>query len=150
MKKLLLSFSMLMFVFIANAQQNKQAIEAKLKAMEVAWNNSSLQKDRGAKVYSEILADDFYATCSDGVARNKVEIIKFDTETKAVTTKVDLGPMSVKFFANNIASVTGTHTVTGKGENGKAFTKNYAWTDVYMERNGKWQCIASGTTLTQK
>jgi len=150
MKKLVLSFSMLLLVFFANAQQNKQEVIAKLKALEVLWNNSPLEKDHGAKAYGEILADDFYATCSDGIARNKAEIIKFDTESKDVVASVKLGQMKVNFYGDNLASVTGSHVVKGKTQEGKEFTKNYAWTDVYMERKGKWQCIASGTTVVKK
>jgi ketosteroid isomerase-like protein len=147
MKKLLLTASLILTVFILNAQQNKQEIASKLKAMEVSWNKAYFEKDHGVKVFNEIIADDFLSTGSDGLAHNKAQLIKSETETKNITTSVDLGPMTVNFYGNNIASVTGSHTAKGKNEKGQAFNKKYAWTDVYMERNGKWQCIASGTTL---
>ena len=54
--------------------------------------------------------------------------------------------MDVHVYGPNIATVVGTSTEAGTDKDGKAFNRSYAWTDTWMERDGKWQCIASGGT----
>lgn len=144
MKKFILSISILLLIVVANAQQNKTEIASKLKAMEVAWNNASMSKDHGIKVKSEIIADDFYGMGDNNKLLNKQELIKSEAEAFDVTTNVVNGEMYVHFFGDNVATVVGSHVTKGKGKDGKAFTKHFSWTDTYMQRNGKWQCIGSG------
>lgn len=43
--------------------------------------------------------------------------------------------------------VTGIATEVGKTKDGKAFKRNFRWTDAWLERGGKWQCVASQAML---
>ncbi|MCX6337594.1 MAG: nuclear transport factor 2 family protein [Bacteroidetes bacterium] len=119
---------------------NQAEIATKLKGMEATWNLSSLDKDYGAKVINDILADDFYGTSPKGEMNDKKWIL---SNLDSNQTEVVNGPMSVHFYGSNFATVVGSHISKDKGKDGKTFTKHHAWTDTYMERNGKWQCIAS-------
>ena len=66
--------------------------------------------------------------------RSKTET---DTLSSAGTTNMD-----VHVYAPNLATVCGTSTEKGKDKDGKEFSRSYAWVDTWMERNGKWECIA--------
>ena len=148
MKKILLSISMLFIVCLVNAQQNKQDATSKIKALEVSWNAAILEKDHGAKIKNEILADDYFQANPSGKMTNKAETIKMESETKDVVLSVAQGPISVHFYGNNVAIAIGTHTVKGKSATGKDFTRKYDYADTYMERNGKWQSIGSCVVAT--
>jgi ketosteroid isomerase-like protein len=149
MKKVLLSIALLMFVFIVNAQQNKQDATAKIKALEVSWNAAILEKDHGVKIKNEILADDYIQANPSGKMTNKAETIKMESESKDIVLSVAQGPISVHFYGNNVAIAIGTHSVKGKTAAGKDFTRKYDYADTYMERNGKWQSIGSCLVATE-
>ena len=53
-------------------------------------------------------------------------------------------------YGPNLATVSGTTTEKGKDKDGKQFTRSYVWVDTWMERNGKWQCIAEGVMESRK
>ena len=52
--------------------------------------------------------------------------------------------MDVHVYGPNLASVCGTTMEKGKDKDGKEVTRTYVWMDTWMERNGKWECIAEG------
>ena len=60
--------------------------------------------------------------------------------------------MDVHVYGPNVATVSGTTTEKGKGKgkDGKQFTRSYVWVDTWMERNGKWECIAEGVMQLPK
>jgi hypothetical protein len=58
--------------------------------------------------------------------------------------------MDVHVYGPNLATVSGTTTEKGKDKGGKQFTRSYVWVDTWMERNGKWQCIAEGVLESRK
>jgi hypothetical protein len=127
---------------------NKSELEAKLKAMEAAWNLSKMDKDFGVKVVEEIVSEDFSSFDDKGMKQTKADILKSLADTKGTISEVVNGDMSLTFYGDNVASIVGSHVTKGKDIAGKAFSKTTNWTDVFMERNGKWQCIASGGSTT--
>jgi hypothetical protein len=58
--------------------------------------------------------------------------------------------MDVHVYGPNLATVSGTTTEKGKDKVGKQFTRSYVWVDTWMERNGKWECIAEGVMQSPK
>jgi hypothetical protein len=59
--------------------------------------------------------------------------------------------MEVHAYGDNVATVCGTSTEAGKDKDGKAFTHHYGWVDTWMQRNGKWECIAeAGMLMSEK
>ncbi len=139
-----ISFCVAPLAFAQTADNS--AIETKLKGMEDAWAASELQKDHGASAVEAMLAADYAGVGSKGEIRTKasqIEHIRSDTDTYS-SAKNDT--MDVHVYGPNIATVVGTSTETGTDKDGKAFTRSFAWTDTWMERDGQWQCIASGGT----
>ncbi len=125
---------------------NKTDLESRLKEMESSWNLSILDKDRGVKFNDDLLANDFSGFSDKGVKQGKAEVLSSLNDTKGTIISVVNGDMSVTFYGDNIASIVGSHVTKGKDEAGKDYTKTTNWTDTFMERNGKWQCIASGSS----
>ena len=88
----------------------------------------------------------FHQFHSKGEKQNKEEFIKSLSVQDGTITEVINGDMNVTFHGNNIATVLGSHVTKGTDKAGKAFSRTTVWNDTYMEREGKWQCIASGST----
>src|ERR1022692_3177210 len=65
-----------------------------------------------------------------------------DTYTSTKNEKLD-----VRMFGNGFAVVVGTAREKGSGKDGKAFDRAYRFTDTWVDRNGKWQCVASQASL---
>jgi hypothetical protein len=163
MKKILLSLFVATSLIACNNQETKTetaaattpatldtaTVAAKIKGMEAAWNLSILDTDHGAKVVSEILADDFHQFNSKGEKQNKEEFIKSLSAQDGTIAEVINGDMNVTFHGNNIATVLGSHVTKGTDKAGKAFSRTTTWNDTYVERDGKWQCVASGGLNTE-
>jgi ketosteroid isomerase-like protein len=127
----------------AHAQEksaDSSAITAKLKQMEDDWAKALQNKDHAA--VGNMVADDFAGFNSKGKQRSKAQLVdEIKNETSTLSSSEN-DKMDVHVYAPNLATVCGTSTEKGKDKDGKAFTHSYAWVDTWMERNGKWECIA--------
>ena len=135
----------------AHAQEksaDSSATTAKLKEMEDAWEKAVVNKDHAA--VANMLADDFAGFNSKGKHQTKSQRVdEMKNETDTLSSAVNKN-MDVHVYAPNVATVYGTSTEKGKDKNGKEFTRTYAWVDTWMERNGKWECIAEGVMRSPK
>ena len=127
----------------AQAQEksaDSSAIKTKLKEMEDAWAKALQNKDHAA--VGNMVADDFAGFSSKGEHRTKSSLVaEIKNETDTLSSSVN-DKMDIHVYAPNLATACGTSTEKGKDKNGKEFTHRYAWVDTWMERNGKWECIA--------
>jgi ketosteroid isomerase-like protein len=122
------------------------SVETELKGMEDKWEAAIKTHDSSA--VEPMVADDFVGTTSrDGKTQTKAEMLaelKNDTD---VYNSTATDSMQVHHFGNNVAVVTGGSKETGKDKDGKDFDRTYRWTDTWVNRNGKWQVVASQVTL---
>ncbi len=132
----------------ATSTVDQTELETKLKGIEASWNLSQIDKDHGLKLLEEIIADDFFTITDKGITQNKAELLKSRTENKEAIAEVINGDMTVTFYSDNLATIVGSHVTNGKDIDGKVFSRTSYWTDTFMERNGKWQCIGSGGSST--
>jgi len=51
--------------------------------------------------------------------------------------------LAVHTYGPNVAVVVGTAHVKGTGRDAKPFDRKFRSTDTWMERSGRWQCVAS-------
>lgn len=119
----------------------KSTPEATLREIENKWEASIAAHDPA--VVQAYVANDYRGVSSKGKVLNKsglVAQIKNDTDTY---TSAKNDRMDVRVFDGRFAVVVGTSTEAGKGKDGKAFRRKFRWTDAWVERNGKWQCVAS-------
>ncbi|MFN2509120.1 MAG: DUF4440 domain-containing protein [Chthoniobacterales bacterium] len=118
----------------------KKNIEASLREIENKWVAAISRHD--AKAVEALIAGDFIGVTSRGKIVNKAGLlaeIKNDTKTYQSVTNTRLD-VRVHGAA---AVVVGTTVQKGKNKEGKDFTYTNRWTDTWMERDGKWQCVAS-------
>jgi ketosteroid isomerase-like protein len=110
-----------------------------LQAMEQDWLNA--EKNHDAAAFEKLVADNWIAITPDGKRQTKAE-----RAAEIKTSNIDsatLGDMKVRVFGDT-AVVTGTDDeVTMK--DGNKSSDHYAWTDVFVKRNGKWLAVASQT-----
>jgi ketosteroid isomerase-like protein len=95
------------------------------------------------------LADDFRGVSSKGKVMSKSNLlseIKKDTDTYTSTKN---GKVEVRVFGGQYAVAMGTSTEVGKAKDGKDFKRTFRWTDVWLLRKDKWQCVASQAMLVK-
>lgn len=119
----------------------KSTHEATIRDIEDKWQASIMRHD--PSVAQAILADDFRGISSGGKVMTKAKLvaeIKKDTDTysSAKNSKVD-----VRVFGGQFAVATGISTEVGKSKDGKDFKRSFRWTDAWVLRNDRWQCVAS-------
>jgi ketosteroid isomerase-like protein len=51
--------------------------------------------------------------------------------------------MKVNMISPNVAVVTGIWSGAGTDAKGQKFDTTDRWTDVFVNQNGKWKCVAS-------
>jgi ketosteroid isomerase-like protein len=135
----------------AHAQENaadSSAVQANLKQMEDAWVKALVNKDQAA--VGNMIADDFAGFNPEGKHVTKSQLLdemKKESNTLSSATNENL---DVHVYGPTLATVCGTTTEKGKDKNGKQFTRSYVWVDTWMERNGKWECIAEGVMESSK
>ena len=125
----------------------KSSPEATIREIEDKWEASVMAHD--PSVAQAFLADDFRGVSSKGKLMNKSKLlseIKKDTDTYTSTKN---GKVDVRVFGGQFAVATGISTEAGKSKDGKEFKRSFRWTDAWVLRNGKWQCVASQAMLVK-
>jgi ketosteroid isomerase-like protein len=128
-------------------QTKKSPAEATIRELEEKWEASV--KTHDSAVPQEYLADDFRGVSSKGKLLSKKELLaelKKDTDSYSSTKA---GKVDVRVFGGQFAVATGISTEMGKEKDGQEFKRSFRWTDVWVLRNDKWQCVASQAMLVQ-
>ncbi|MFZ3375859.1 MAG: nuclear transport factor 2 family protein [Chthoniobacterales bacterium] len=119
----------------------KMSVEAALKDNENRWEAAVAKHD--TVIIGSMAADDFAGVNFDGKVTSRSGLIaesKKDRETykSAVNEK-----LAVHSYGPNVAVVVGTAHEKGTGKDGQPFDRKFRFTDTWVERNGRWQCVAS-------
>jgi ketosteroid isomerase-like protein len=125
----------------------KSTAEATIKDVEDKWEGSVARHD--SSIPQAYLADDFRGVSSKGKLMSKKDLLaelKKDTDTYSSTKN---GKVDVRVFGGQFAVATGTSTEAGKDKDGKEFKRTFRWTDAWVLRNDKWQCVASQAMLVK-
>ncbi|MEP6937048.1 MAG: DUF4440 domain-containing protein [Chthoniobacterales bacterium] len=119
-----------------------------LRNLEDKWEKSIVKHD--VKVVAELVADDFVGTGSNGKVGGKATLIREAKNDKNTYESARARHMSLRGYGANVAVVTGVATEVGKTPEGREFEHSYRFTDTWLRRRGKWQCIASHAALVPK
>jgi ketosteroid isomerase-like protein len=117
-----------------------------LMQMERDWSQAGLKKD--FKTLDRIMADDWVSIDSLGQATTKAQTLSAMKSSQSSEQSIALGEMKVRVFGT-AAIVTGTDVEKGTYK-GQDSSGKYAWMDVFVKRNGRWQAVASQTTKLEK
>ena len=114
-------------------------VEQTLLQLEREWEQANTKNDMAA--LERILASEFVSTDSDGRLMTRAEVFarRKSGEVKITAFTQD----DYKFHViGDTAIVTGRSTVKGIRD-GKDWSGQERWTDVFVRRNGRWQAVAT-------
>src|SRR5438105_1220258 len=114
------------------------------KDLENAWE-AAVSSHSFATV-DGMVADDFIGVTSKGKFANRSQMLAEFKGDKDTYKSAKNEKLNVKMFGPNVAVVTGRAREVGTGKDGKAFDRAFPFTDTWMMRGGKWQCIGSQVT----
>ncbi len=86
------------------------------------------------------LAEDYVGIDEHGEATNKAQEIAAIKAGAHLSTSGVVDNIKVRVYGD--AVVTGRHIMKGLYQ-GKEYRSPYLWTDVFIKRGGRWQCVAS-------
>jgi ketosteroid isomerase-like protein len=118
--------------------------EKKLLQMEHDWNEAL--KTRNMAWFEQNLAGDMTDIISvNGMLYTKAEDIESLQSDKTNYELMELTEMKVR-VEGNAGIVTGINRIKARDEKGQLIEVKFAFTDVYIKRDGQWQVWASQHT----
>jgi ketosteroid isomerase-like protein len=114
--------------------------ERELKKVEADWADAYVRHD--SALLMGILADEFISVGGNGQSHGKqqdIDDLKADSATYDYSTPYDL---DVRVYGS-MAIVIGRTKEAGHYPSGRQFTNEYRWTDIFVKRHGRWQCVAA-------
>jgi ketosteroid isomerase-like protein len=142
----LLIGAFLLFVIPSMRVQGQTAAERELLKLENDWSTAWQKKD-GAFL-QRFYADEYLFTDSDGITWNKADDIKNVTSPSSRPESFQLTGMNVHIYGDT-AVVTGQNAIAGFFD-GEDISGIYRFTDVFVRRSGRWQIVATQSTLVTK
>ena len=127
--------------------EKKSTAEATIRDIEDKWEASV--KNHDAAVPQAYLADDFRGVSSKGKLMKKSDLLSEIKKDTDVYSSSKNGKIDVRVFGGQFAVATGTSTEEGKDKAGQAFKRTFRWTDAWVLRKDKWQCVASQSMLVK-
>jgi ketosteroid isomerase-like protein len=122
---------------IAAQRENVAGDEsARVLSLENAWNQAEVKHD--ARALSMLLAETFAFTDDDGHFMNKSQWLDHYEQ-------LGNSGMAVHLYGN-VAVATGIYQDKIR-EKGKVVARSGRFTDIWIQQNGEWKCVASQATL---
>jgi len=123
----------------ATAQTQAGSDEQALVKMENDWLQAFFKNDDAFA--DRFLADDYMGTDEHGAVKNKAQEIAEIKAGAHLSTSGVLDNIRVRVYGD-AAVVTGRRIMKGLFQ-GKEYRSPYLWTDIFIKRGGRWQCVAS-------
>ncbi len=125
----------------------KSTPEATIREIEEKWEASV--KNHDSSIAQAYVADDYHGVSSKGKILSKANLLSELKKDTDAYTSTKAGKIDVHVFGGQFAVATGISTEAGKSKDGTDFKRNFRWTDVWVLRQDKWQCVASQAMLVQ-
>jgi ketosteroid isomerase-like protein len=120
--------------------------KSKIIAMEGAWNQA--YKSADAKALDALLDNAIVLVNDDGSMQTKAEFLasvkSARPQTASQEQQVAPESISVQVFGNT-AIATGIFRAKGV-EGGKSYVRRERFIDTWVEKGGRWTCVASDAT----
>jgi Domain of unknown function (DUF4440) len=137
----LLSFTA---AFAQNPKDDSQ--ENKLLVMEHLWNEAQISHD--ARALESMIAAKFVNTEYDGEVSDKAKFLADVKDPQFNLTNLTIQGVKVNMYADS-AVVVGAYRTKGSYQ-GKPYEHFGRFTDTWVFTEGRWQCVASHTSLLKK
>jgi ketosteroid isomerase-like protein len=131
----------------AHAQKSKDdSQETKLLIMEHLWNEAQVNRD--ARVLDAMIAKEFVNTEYDSEVSDKSKFLADIKDPQFKPTSLTIQDVKVNMYAD-AAVVVGIYHTKGTYQ-GKPYEHFGRFTDTWVYTEGRWQCVASHTSLLKK
>lgn len=120
--------------------------ETKLLVLERLWNEAQVNRDAAA--LDALVGSRFINTEWDGEVSDKQHFLADIKDPLFKPSLLTIQDVKMNFFGDT-AVVTGTYHAQGTYQ-GKAYDHIGRFTDTWVSDSGKWQCVASHTSLIKK
>jgi ketosteroid isomerase-like protein len=142
----LLGCVLLVAMCVAAAAQSPSVAgdeSVRIIALENAWNQAEVTHD--VQALSTLLAVTFDFTDDDGQFMNKSQWLAYIRNGEAHYAPLGNSGIKVHLYGN-VAIATGVYRdkIT---ERGSGVVHSGRFTDVWIQQNGEWKCVASQATL---
>ena len=131
---------------IAARAQQSDPRDTKLLVLERLWNEAQVNRDSSA--LDALVSSKFINTEYDGEVSDKQKFLADIRDPLFKPTQATIQDLKVNFFGET-AIVTGVYHTKGSYE-GKPYDHVGRFTDTWINDGGKWQCVASHTSLLKK
>jgi len=131
---------------VAMAAQQADPRENHLLVLERLWNEAQVNRDSAA--LEALVSSRFVNTEWDGELTNKQKFLAEIKDPHFKPTLLTIQDVKMNFFGET-AVVTGVYHTQGTFQ-GKAYDHVGRFTDTWVQDLGKWQCVASHTSLLKK
>jgi ketosteroid isomerase-like protein len=129
---------------VAIAQQSPESGDkSMILALESAWNQAEMHHDTNAA--AALMADTFISVDHHGALLNKGQYLAGIKDLSFNPQEISNSETNVYIYGDT-AIVSSAYRTKGV-DNGKPFQHHGRFTDTWIKRNGKWQCVADHETL---
>jgi len=144
---MLVRFALLFVVLVpamsaAGQSRRPQSDQQILIQLERDWDAAFHRKD--VAFIDSVLAQEFVSTYGDGSRGDRAKELKLATDFEQQVDSSTLDEFSVKIYGDT-AVVWFTQHLVGPVK-GKPVELTYRYIDVFVLRDGRWQCVASQST----
>jgi ketosteroid isomerase-like protein len=126
--------------------QQADARESKLLILERLWNEAQVNRDAAA--LDALVSSRFVNTEYDGEISDKQQFLADIKDPQFKPSLATIQEVKMNFFGDT-AVVTGTYHTQGTYR-GRPYDHVGRFTDTWIFDLGRWQCVASHTSLLKK
>lgn len=124
----------------ASAEQEVTKLEQEWFADQLALNWPKLKA---------MIADDFILTESDGKLGNRDSMLAGYKSESSLTSNIKMTYLATHAVSADTVIATGLDDITLKAQDGHTTHRYERFTDTWILRDGRWQCVAEQLTLGQ-
>jgi len=146
MTRTILSCLLLTLAVVSVAAQQADPRENKLMVLEHMWNEAQVHRD--ASALDQLVSSRFVNTEWDGEVSDKQKFLADIKDPLFKPTLANIQEVKMNFFGDT-AVVTGIYHTQGTYQ-GRPYDHLGRFTDTWVLDMGKWQCVASHTSLVKK
>jgi ketosteroid isomerase-like protein len=147
--KVTIAAFLLLAISLPAAAQSGTALEpeqARILALETAWNRAEEQKD--AKALDGLLAGTLLYIDYDSTLMNKAQFLASVKAPSLHPEQIVNESMTAQMYGST-AIVTGVYREKGRAA-GKPYLRRGRFIDVWVNQNGTWRCVTSQSTLMSR
>ena len=146
MNRTFFCYLLLAFSAIRISAQQADPRESKLLVLERLWNEAQVNRDSSA--LDQLVSSRFINTEWDGEISDKQRFLADIKDPQFKPAMANIQDVKMNFFGDT-AVVTGIYHTAGT-YHAKPYDHLGRFTDTWVLDMGKWQCVASHTSLLKK